>query len=63
MAQNKQNEVEWVIKAAEQGHANAQSKLGVCFQQCEGVEQDMKEAVEWYSRRQSRGMQVPESAY
>ena len=34
--------VKWYTKAAEQGHANAQSNLGVKYDNGEGVLQDFK---------------------
>ena len=36
--------------AAEEGDAQAQCYLGVCFQNGQGVEQDYQEAVKWYRR-------------
>ncbi len=35
--------VEWYTKAAEQGYANSQNFLAVCFADGEGVEEDKHE--------------------
>ncbi len=36
-------------KAAEQGHANAQNSLAICYENGTGVEKiDLTKAVEWY---------------
>ena len=40
----------WYRKAAEQGHAYAQSNLGVMYVQGRGVPQDYAEAIRWYRR-------------
>ncbi len=37
-------------KAAEQGDANAQFNLGVCYNQGQGVDKDPKAAVAWYRK-------------
>ena len=42
--------VQWVRKAAEQGHASAQYSLAQCYQDGHGVAQDYREAVEWYRK-------------
>jgi TPR repeat protein len=41
---------EWLLKAAEQGHAGAQTKLGDCYRYGEGVAQDKQKAAEWYQK-------------
>lgn len=38
----------WYQKAAEQGYAPAQMRLGSCYYHGEGVAQDYTEAVKWY---------------
>ena len=37
-------------KAAEQGDAEAQNRLGVCYEYGKGVPQDYQEAVKWYRK-------------
>ncbi len=45
----------WYRKAAEQGHAQAQTNLGVVYANGEGVEQDYMEAVKWYRKAAEQG--------
>lgn len=40
--------VKWYRKAAEQGYADAMSKLGSCYLYGHGVEEDRDEAQKWY---------------
>ena len=46
----------WLLKAAEQGHARAQTKLGDCYRYGEGVAQNLPvadrqaKAAEWYRK-------------
>ena len=40
---------------AEQGHADAQSRLGRCYEHGDGVKVDMKEAVRWYEAAAAQG--------
>jgi TPR repeat protein len=49
----------WYIKAAEQGHADAQYMAGFCYQKGLGVTEDTKKAIEWYTEA---GEQNHESA-
>ena len=42
-------------KAAEQGHALSQFRLGVCYAQGNGVPQDYSEAVRWYTIAAEQG--------
>ena len=42
--------VKWYRKAAEQGMAEAQYNLGVCYEYGEGVTKDADEAVTWYKK-------------
>jgi len=37
------------IEAAQQGNADAQNNLGVCYYNGQGVTKDYKEAVKWYT--------------
>jgi TPR repeat protein len=45
----------WYRKAAEQGNAAAQTLLGKCFYDGEGVEKDFAEAVNWYRKAADKG--------
>ena len=47
--------MEWFTKAAEQGDANAQLKLGVCFHYGRGVPQSYEKAVEWFTKAAEQG--------
>ena len=47
--------VVWYRKAAEQGNADAQYKLGLCYENGKGVRQDYTEAVKWYRIAVNRG--------
>jgi TPR repeat protein len=42
-------------KAAERGHAGAQSNLGVTYDRGEGVPQDYAEALRWYRKAAEQG--------
>ena len=42
--------VAWFRKAAEQGHASAQSNLGAMYATGEGVPKDAVQAVAWYRK-------------
>ena len=46
----------WFRKAAEQGHTEAQYKLGKMYEDGRGVEQDSKKAIEWYQKAADRGL-------
>ena len=46
---------EFVKKAAEQGHAGAQNRLGLCFEKGKGVQQDYQKAVYWYTKAAEQG--------
>jgi len=45
--QNYAEAIKWYRKAAEQGHADAQFRLGICYGDGKGVPQDYTEAVKW----------------
>ncbi len=47
--------VKWFRLGAEQGHAGAQSNLGVKYYRGEGVPQDYREAVKWYRLAAEQG--------
>ena len=48
-------------KAAEQGYAEAEYKLGDCYKYGSGVEQSYEEAIKWYKKAAEKG-QKGESA-
>jgi TPR repeat protein len=45
----------WYRLAAEQGDADAQYNLGVCYDNGHGVEQSYTEAVKWYKKAAEQG--------
>ena len=47
--------VKWYRKAAEQGDAQAQRNLGLCYYYGEGVAKDFGEAVKWLRRGAGQG--------
>ena len=53
--QDDQTAVKWYIRAAEQGHASAQSNLGNMYSDGRGVPQDYQTAVTWYIRAAEQG--------
>ena len=42
-------------KAAKQGHATAQYRVGLCYDKGRGVEKDEKKAAEWYRQAAMQG--------
>jgi cell division protein FtsZ len=50
-----QNIIEDTMKAAEQGHADAQFRLGEAYRKGEGVPADKTEAVKWYRLAAEQG--------
>ncbi|KAF9171612.1 hypothetical protein BGX21_007149 [Mortierella sp. AD011] len=46
---------EYFLKAASQGHADAQHKLGLMYDRGQGVSQDYSKAAEWYQRAADQG--------
>ena len=44
---NKEKGVELIRRAAEQGHAQGQYNLGICYSRGEGVTQDYEQAEYW----------------
>ena len=47
--------VKWWTKSAEQGYAEAQFYLGLCYYEGKGAAKDYKEAVKWYTRSAQTG--------
>ena len=52
---NEAEAVKWYRKAAEQGHADAQTYLGYCYKSGQGVPKDYSEAVKWYRKAAEQG--------
>jgi TPR repeat protein len=55
VTKNDKEAVKWYRLAAEQGHASAQSNLGVMYKNGQGVIQDYQEAVKWYRLAAEQG--------
>lgn len=47
--------VEWYRKAAEQGDADAEYAMGLCYEEGTGVEQDFAQAAMWYEKAAQQG--------
>ncbi len=52
---DKAKKVEWIQKAAAQGHAKAQFNLGWMYADGEGVPKDAVKAVEWFQKAAAQG--------
>ena len=50
------NAVKYYKQAAEQGVADAQCNLGVCYEKGEGVAKNYTEAVKWYRKSAEQGV-------
>ena len=50
-----ENNIEELIRAAEAGNAAAQTHLGWCYDEGEGVEVDHEKAFYWYTRSAEAG--------
>ena len=55
MTQDYNQAVVWYRKAAEQGYANAQESLGVCYFFGWGVTRDRTQAIAWYRKAAEQG--------
>ena len=55
VAKDDEQAVFWWKKAAEQGHAEAQYKLGCCYDDGIGVDKDLKQAVYWWKKAAEQG--------
>ena len=55
VAQDDEQSVEWFLKAAKQGYANAQHGLGLAYRNGIGVAQDDEQAVEWCLKAAKQG--------
>lgn len=59
VAYNAKNFIEAIScyqKASNQGYAEAQYNLGVCYYKGEGVVKDIKKAVYWYEKAAAQGV-------
>ncbi|MDR2463570.1 MAG: hypothetical protein LBD30_07305 [Verrucomicrobiales bacterium] len=45
----------WLLRAARQGHADAQSQLAVCYTFGHGVPQDRDKAIDWLTKAANQG--------
>ena len=45
----------WLERAAEQGHRDAQSMIGVCYDEGKGVEQSYSKAAYWWEKAAEQG--------
>lgn len=61
-AKNHSKAAKWYRKAADEGHAQAQSDLGECYYFGEGVEQNYAEAVKWYRKASEQGHEQAQDA-
>ena len=52
---------QWFEKAAEQGHADAQCQLGVCYLRGDGVEKNSAKAIEWCKKAMQNGSSSAEA--
>ena len=62
MPQNYEEAVKWLSKGAEQGNAEAQCILGVCYYAGRGVLQDYDEAVKWFRLSAEQGDSLAKEA-
>ena len=53
--QDKAEAYQWLLKAAEQGHARAMYNLGRMHEKGDGIGQDNEQALLWYQRAQAEG--------
>ena len=53
--QNIARALEWTQKAAAQGHAAAECKMGKCYRDGRGVQKDAELSLEWYRKAASHG--------
>ena len=47
--------MEWYLKAANQGHTQAQNNIGALYAQGHGVDKDLAKAIEWYTKAANQG--------
>ena len=63
MPQDYGQAVEWYRKAAEQGEVWAQTNLGWCYRNGQGVPQDYEQAVQWYKMAAAQGNNEAEEGH
>ena len=61
-AERQKAEREALRKAAEQGDARAQTELGLCYYEGNGVAQNKEEAVRWYRKAAEQGFAAAQDA-
>ncbi|HCX59940.1 MAG TPA: sel1 repeat family protein, partial [Candidatus Cloacimonas sp.] len=57
VVKNYKQAVYWYEKAANQGHADAQNNLGVCYEFGKGVVQNYQTAYFWYLLASANGIE------
>jgi len=55
--------IQWMKKAAEQGHARAQNELGLCYRDGDGVKQSTVEALGWLRKAAEQGNKIAQQNY
>ena len=55
ISKDMQKALEWYIKAAEQGLAEAQKNLRLLYQNGQGVEKNLPEAIKWVKKAADQG--------
>jgi len=55
VAEDKEKAFPWYLKAAEEGHAEAQFYVGLCYSKGEGVLQDSDKSFQWYMKAAEQG--------
>jgi hypothetical protein len=55
LLKNNDKAAQWICKAAEQGHLNAQYWMGILYRAGEGVEGDDAQAVYWFRKASEQG--------
>lgn len=60
MSHNKIEAAKWFLKAAENGSAEGQNNIGVCFEAGNGVAQDSVSACYWYKKAAEQGIFLPD---
>ena len=61
-AQKFESAVQYYTRAAELGNAEAQYKLGCCYETGTGVEQDLNEAEFWFRKAAEQGYEKSKAA-
>lgn len=61
MTQSSTEAVKWYRKAAEQGDADAQFSLALCYEKGKGVKKDIPTAISWYEKSAAQGNEMAKS--